>query len=122
MFGWIRKFFAQPAKLPDLGFQPRMYELDEAPSGTVVVSVENDDKTPMEFVVAVLRDYFGLPTKTAIQIMLSVHTDGWADIRAMSRREANRLVARIRDEAIKGNYPLQCTIRPIEEPRERDET
>ncbi len=118
MFGWIRKLFAEPAQLPGLGFQPRLYELDEAPSGSVVVSIENDDKTPMEFVVVVLRDYFGIPFKTAIQVMLSVHTDGSADIRAMSRRDADRLVSRIRDEAIKHNYPLQCTIRPIEEPRQ----
>lgn len=122
MFSWIRKKLFPGAggvfnleKLPDLGFLPRFYELENAPSNSVIVSIENDDETPMEFVVQVLRDYFGIPMDRAIQLMLAVHTRGSADIRAMSRRDAERLVRRIREEAVKHPYPLQCGIRPIEE-------
>lgn len=114
MFSWIRSLFARPT-LPDLGFLPRFYELDDAPRGSVIVSVENDDETPMEFVVQVLEDWFGLPRKSAVELMLKVHTEESADIRAMSRRDADRLVSRVREEAAKRPYPLQCRIRPAHE-------
>ena len=124
MFNWIRKLFTNPVKgfelekLPDLGFLPRFYDLDDAPRSSVIVSIENDDETPMEFVVQVLRDYFGMPLRTATEVMLEVHVKGSADIRAMSRRDADRLVRRIREEAVKHPYPLQCGIRPIEQRHE----
>ena len=121
MFAWIRKIFAlpDPEPLPDLGFAPRLYELHAAPSGSYVVTILNDDKTPMDFVVRVIRDYFGIPVNDATRIMLDVHTKGAADIRAMSKRDATRLVSRIREEASKHIYPLQCSVRPIED---RDKT
>ena len=36
----------------------------------------NDDFTPMEFVVAVIQQYFNKDRETATQIMLKVHRDG----------------------------------------------
>jgi ATP-dependent Clp protease adapter protein ClpS len=36
----------------------------------------NDDYTPMEFVVAVVQEYFNKDRETAMQIMLKVHRDG----------------------------------------------
>ncbi len=118
MFRWIRTLFAPPQSLSDLGFQPRFYDLEDAPRGSVIVSVENDDDTPMEFVVQVLEEYFGLPRKTAVELMLKVHTQGSADVRAMGRRDADRLVRRVREEATKRPYPLQCRIRPANERRD----
>ena len=115
MFRWLRALFSQPEKLPELGFQPRIFDVDDAPRNSVIVSVENDDETPMEFVVQVLRDYFGVPYKTSIELMLAVHTRGTADIRAMSRRDADRLVRRVHEEAAKRSHPLQCQIRPVGE-------
>ncbi len=121
MFGWIRKLFGmlRLETLPDLGFQPRIYDLEDAPRGTVIVSVENDDETPMEFVVQVLRDYFGLPEREAVELMLEVHTKGSADIRAMCRRDAERLIRRVREEAAKRPYPLQCSTRPVRDRTDR---
>ena len=36
----------------------------------------NDDYTPMEFVVHVLKKFFGIDQERATQIMLKVHTEG----------------------------------------------
>jgi ATP-dependent Clp protease adaptor protein ClpS len=36
----------------------------------------NDDYTPMEFVVAIIQEYFNKDRETATQIMLKVHRDG----------------------------------------------
>ncbi len=35
----------------------------------------NDDYTPMEFVVGVLRKFFGMDVETATRVMLKVHTE-----------------------------------------------
>ena len=45
---------------------PRMYQ----------VLLLNDDYTPMEFVVAIIQEYFNKDRETATQIMLKVHRDG----------------------------------------------
>jgi ATP-dependent Clp protease adaptor protein ClpS len=37
------------------------------------VALLNDDYTPMEFVVAIIQEYFNKDRETATQIMLSVH-------------------------------------------------
>ena len=36
----------------------------------------NDDYTPMEFVIEVLRAFFGMNPETATRVMLKVHTEG----------------------------------------------
>ena len=43
----------------------------------------NDDYTPMEFVVAVIQEYFNKDRETATQIMLKVHRDG--KVRCLSK-------------------------------------
>ena len=40
------------------------------------VALLNDDYTPMEFVVAIIQEYFNKDRETATQIMLSVHRYG----------------------------------------------
>jgi hypothetical protein len=40
------------------------------------VALLNDDYTPMEFVVAIIQEYFNKDRETATQIMLSVHQHG----------------------------------------------
>ena len=83
MFGWFEKLLREPAPLPPLGFTPDFLDPADAPAGAVVLSIENDDETPMEFVVQVLRDYCGLPDKTAIEMVLRIHTEGGLDVRMM---------------------------------------
>ncbi len=40
------------------------------------VALLNDDYTPMEFVVAIIQEYFNKDRETATQIMLKVHRHG----------------------------------------------
>ncbi|HEY4318973.1 MAG TPA: ATP-dependent Clp protease adapter ClpS, partial [Herbaspirillum sp.] len=46
------------------------------PPSMYVVLLLNDDYTPMEFVVAIIQEYFQKDRETAMQIMLKVHRDG----------------------------------------------
>ncbi|HEY4074231.1 MAG TPA: ATP-dependent Clp protease adapter ClpS, partial [Herbaspirillum sp.] len=46
------------------------------PPSMYVVMLLNDDYTPMEFVVAIIQEYFQKDRETAMQIMLKVHRDG----------------------------------------------
>ena len=119
MFSWLKDFFRKPEPLPPLGFSPNFLDPDIATCGSVVVSIENDDVTGMEFVVQVLRDYFCIDCKGAVKLMLKVHDDGSAEIRIMSVTDANRVIAKIKQEADDHGFPLQCTTRPFSSSRSR---
>ncbi len=45
----------------------------------------NDDYTPMEFVVEVLRAFFGMNPETATRVMLKVHTEGKAFVASIAK-------------------------------------
>ena len=53
----------------------RKVETDKPPPMYKVVLL-NDDFTPMEFVVAILQEYFSKDRQEATQIMLKVHNEG----------------------------------------------
>jgi hypothetical protein len=55
---------------------PKMYK----------VMLLNDDYTPMEFVIAVLQQFFSLDTEQATRIMLKVHNEGPRRLRGLSSR------------------------------------
>jgi ATP-dependent Clp protease adaptor protein ClpS len=50
------------------------------------VVLNNDDYTPMEFVVEVLQRFFGMDLEKATQVMLSVHYSG-KGLRHIYRRD-----------------------------------
>lgn len=68
----------------------------------------NDDFTPMDFVVMVLQDYFGLGTERATQIMLQVHTEGRAVCGIYPKDIAATKVAQVTQIARAHQHPLQC--------------
>ena len=51
------------------------------------VVLNNDDYTPMEFVVEVLQRFFGMDLEKATQVMLSVHYSGKGSLRHIYRRD-----------------------------------
>jgi ATP-dependent Clp protease adaptor protein ClpS len=72
----------------------------------------NDDYTPMEFVVALLQEYFGKDRETATQIMLRIHLDGRGVCGVYTRDVASTKVAQVTDAARQAGHPLQCVYEP----------
>ena len=70
----------------------------------------NDDYTPMEFVVLVLKKFFGIGQEQATQIMLKVHTEGVGVCGVYPRDIANTKVEQVMDFARQHQHPLQCTM------------
>ena len=70
----------------------------------------NDDYTPMEFVVHVLRRFFGLAHAQAFEIMLTVHKRGVAVVGVFSFEIAETKVTQVMEYARRNQHPLQCTM------------
>lgn len=70
----------------------------------------NDDYTPMDFVVHVLEQFFGMDRHKATRVMLMVHTEGKAICGVFSRDVAETKVAQVCDHARKHQHPLLCTM------------
>ncbi len=72
------------------------------------VLVLNDDYTPMEFVVTVLRKYFNKDAEEATRIMLHVHHHGVGECGVFTYEVAETKVTQVMDYARKHQHPLQC--------------
>ena len=91
----------QPAKLAP----PQMYQ----------VVLLNDDYTPMEFVVEVLRRVFVKSEDDAARIMLKVHHEGRGVCGVYTRDIAATRVEMVRRMAHANQHPLQCIMEPAPE-------
>ena len=76
--------------------------------GMYRVLLLNDDYTPMEFVVAVLRKYFSKGAEEATRIMLHVHQHGVGECGIFTYEVAETKVTQVMDYARKHQHPLQC--------------
>ncbi len=72
----------------------------------------NDDYTPMDFVVAVLQQVFGMSREKATQVMLQVHRTGIGSCGVFTREIADTKVAQVLELARAHQHPLQCTMEP----------
>ncbi len=72
------------------------------------VIVLNDDFTPMEFVVGVLRTFFAMSQQKARHTMLEVHKQGKAVCGTYSRDIAETKVAQVNSLSRQNDYPLLC--------------
>ncbi|MGB4345709.1 MAG: ATP-dependent Clp protease adapter ClpS [Burkholderiaceae bacterium] len=70
----------------------------------------NDDYTPMEFVVAIIQEYFSKDRETATQIMLKVHRDGKGMCGVYPKDIASTKVELVLTHARKAGHPLQCVM------------
>ncbi len=68
----------------------------------------NDDFTPMEFVVDILKLFFGMDEEKATQVMLHVHTRGMGVCGIYSRDIAETKVRQVNDYAREHQHPLLC--------------
>jgi ATP-dependent Clp protease adaptor protein ClpS len=72
------------------------------------VLILNDDYTPMEFVVTVLRKFFNKGPDEANSIMLHVHHHGVGECGVFTYEVAETKVTQVMDFARKHQHPLQC--------------
>jgi ATP-dependent Clp protease adaptor protein ClpS len=78
------------------------------------VILVNDDFTPREFVVRVLRAEFGMNESQARQVMMTAHQRGLCVVAVFVRDIAETKATRATDAARKEGYPLLFTTEPEE--------
>ncbi|MFM2274163.1 MAG: hypothetical protein RL211_35 [Pseudomonadota bacterium] len=74
----------------------------------------NDDYTPMEFVVAVIQEFFARDLEAATQIMLKIHLDGKGVCGIYSKDVAATKAGQVLDAAAKAGHPLKCINEPVD--------
>lgn len=70
----------------------------------------NDDYTPMEFVVMVLKRFFRMDLDQATKVMLHVHQKGVGVCGIFPYEVAETKVNQVMDFARENQHPLQCTL------------
>lgn len=80
---------------------PRMY--------TVILL--NDDYTPMDFVILVLRRFFNKNEEEATKIMLDVHQKGAGVAGVFTLEVAEMKVMQVNQFAQGNQHPLKCTLK-----------
>lgn len=74
------------------------------------VVLNNDDYTPMDFVIEVLERFFSHDIEKATQIMLKVHYEGKAICGTYSAEIAETKVAQVTMYSRENEHPLLCTM------------
>ncbi|WP_158969772.1 ATP-dependent Clp protease adapter ClpS [Paraglaciecola sp. L3A3] len=74
------------------------------------VFLNNDDYTPMDFVIEVLVRFFNLDGEKAQQIMLTVHYQGRAVCGIYTAEIAETKVMQVSNYAREHQHPLMCTM------------
>lgn len=74
------------------------------------VVLNNDDYTPMEFVVHVLEAFFAMNREKATQIMLHVHTRGKGICGVFTKEVAETKMSRVNAYSKQNEHPLLCTM------------
>ena len=100
-----------PPSAPDNGQGSVVVERQVArtkPPRLFQVVLLNDDYTPMEFVVLVLQQHFGLDLESSTLIMLKIHHEGRGVCGVFPKDVAATKVELVSAEARRHGHPLQC--------------
>lgn len=100
--------------MPNVTETERVVETNEFLDPPRRVIVHNDDTTPMDYVVTILRSEFDRPEADAVRIMWEAHTTGAAHVMTCGLQEAERRVGRARSKARAAGWPLAFSIEPEE--------
>lgn len=93
----------------DVGIATKTRTKPKKPSQYKVLLL-NDDYTPMEFVVMVLKRFFGMDLEQATRVMLHVHQKGVGVCGIFPYEVAETKVNQVMDFARENQHPLQCTL------------
>jgi ATP-dependent Clp protease adaptor protein ClpS len=74
------------------------------------VMLLNDDYTPMDFVVLILKQVFHKEHTDAIQVMLEVHNQGSGTCGVFTRDVAETKIDQVAAFSRKNEHPLQCVM------------
>lgn len=74
------------------------------------VMLLNDDFTPMDFVVMVLRNFFFMDQEKATQIMLKIHTEGVGICGIYPSDIAITKVQQVNEFSRQNQHPLMCVM------------
>lgn len=74
------------------------------------VLVHNDDVTPYDFVILILRQVFGLTPDQAERVTLRAHVTGRAYVMTLPIEEAKHRVGRAHGIARQAGFPLAFTL------------
>ncbi|HNP70711.1 MAG TPA: ATP-dependent Clp protease adaptor ClpS [Kouleothrix sp.] len=85
---------------------------DEELESPYRVIIENDDITPMEFVILVLLTIFDLSIERAESVMLQAHHQGEAYVATLPYAEARERVYNAHSAARSAGYPLSFYLEP----------
>ncbi|MEO0062320.1 MAG: ATP-dependent Clp protease adapter protein ClpS [Pseudomonadota bacterium] len=92
-----------------IGLATRTRAKPKKPSQYKVLML-NDDYTPMEFVVMVLKRFFRMDLEQATRVMLHVHQRGVGVCGIFPYEVAETKVSQVMDFARENHHPLQCTL------------
>lgn len=102
--------FLQPTRLPPAGaVEPRVEE-DTRREQPVRVMLLNDDYTPVEYVVRVLQEEFGLGALKATWVTLKAHVSGRSLVGVYPRAEAEAKVRAAMQRARADGWPLLLSV------------
>lgn len=76
------------------------------------VIIHNDDVTPMDFVVHILKTIFFLSNEKAADVMLTAHIKGLAYVQTLPKSEAESRINKAHFAAGLEGYPLHFSIEP----------
>lgn len=87
-----------------------MLHLQVNDAASMAIVLENDDFTPMEFVVEVLQEHLGLALESAVRVMLQVHHEGRAIAGRFPVDVAAEKAERLRAAASRAGHPFRCIV------------
>jgi len=76
------------------------------------VIIHNDNVTPMDFVVNILKIHFYLSNPKAANIMFTAHVYGSAYVQTLAKSEAERRIRKAHAESSNAGYPLHFSMEP----------
>ncbi len=83
-------------------------EAEKPPMYTVVLL--NDDYTPMDFVIDILRKYFNMNEDKAIDVMLEIHYKGKGRCGTYTAEIAEMKKNQVCNYALEKQHPLKCSM------------
>jgi ATP-dependent Clp protease adaptor protein ClpS len=95
--------------LPDITEELDKLTAQEPPYRVII---HNDDVTPMDFVLHILRTVFLLDHLRALQVMYTAHYHHSAYVQTLPRPEAVKRVGLAHTTAALNRYPLHFTLEP----------
>lgn len=78
-----------------------------------MVFLVNDDYTPMDFVVEVIKKFFNMSQEAATEVMFQVHYNGKGSCGIYTRDVAETKVSQVNNYARTNEHPLLCRMEPV---------